>query len=51
MVVVEIKGVPESFDSIEDKFDFLDGLYQQLIDLAEQLNETSISFVAYRVYH
>ena len=51
MVTVEIKGVPESFESIDDKFDFLDELYKQLIDLAEQLDETRITFIVDRVYH
>jgi hypothetical protein len=51
VVTVEVNGIPETFDSIDEKFEFLDALYIELIDLAEKLNETSISFIVKRTYH
>lgn len=51
MVVVEIKGVPEVFDSITDKYEFLLGLYKDLLDLAEELEQTDINFIVDRTYH
>lgn len=51
MVTVEIKGVPESFDSIMDKYDFLLDLYADLLYLAEEINETDINFIVDRIYH
>lgn len=51
MIVVEIKGVPEVFDSIVDKYEFLLGLYADLLDLAEELNQLDINFITDRTYH
>lgn len=51
MVVVEIKGIPETFDSIVDKYEFLLGLYADLLDIAEQVGETDINFIVDRTYH
>lgn len=51
MVVVEIKGVPEAFDSIMDKYEFLLELYADLLELADRLNEDNINFIVDRIYH
>jgi hypothetical protein len=51
VVTVEIKGVPEAFDSIMDKYEFLLELYADLLELADKLNETNINFVVDRTYH
>lgn len=51
MVVVEIKGVPEAFDSIMDKYEFLLELYTELLDLSYRLNEDNINFIVDRIYH
>ena len=51
MVIVEIKGVPEVFDSIVDKYEFLSELYKDLLDLAEEVNQTDINFIVDRTYH
>jgi len=50
-VTVEIKGVPEVFDSITDKYEFLQALYTDLLELAEQISETDINFIVDRIYH
>lgn len=51
MVTVEIKGVPEAFDSIVDKYEFLLELYTELLDLSYRLNEDNINFIVDRIYH
>lgn len=51
MVTVEIKGVPESFDSIMDKYEFLLQLYTDLLELADRLDEDNINFIVDRTYH
>lgn len=51
MVTVEIKGVPEVFYSIVDKYEFLLDLYADLLDLAEELEQTDINFIVDRIYH
>lgn len=51
MVTVEIKGVPEAFDSIMDKYEFLLQLYADLLELADRLNEDNINFMMDRIYH
>jgi hypothetical protein len=51
VILVEIKGVPEVFDSIMDKYEFLLGLYADLLDLAEEVGETDINFIVDRIYH
>lgn len=51
MVTVEINGVPESFSSLDEKLDFLDYLYPQLIDLADSLGTTTVTFIVKRTYH
>ena len=51
MIYVEIKGVPEVFDSIMDKYEFLLDLYADLLDLAEELEQTDINFILDRTYH
>jgi hypothetical protein len=51
VVTVEIKGVPETFDSIMDKYEFLIELYADLLELADKLNEDKINFIVDRTYH
>ena len=51
MVTVEIKGVPETFDSIVDKYEFLIELYADLLELADRLNQDNINFIVDRTYH
>ena len=51
MVTVEIKGVPEAFDSIVDKYEFLLQLYADLLELADSLNQDNINFIVDRTYH
>lgn len=51
MITVEIKGVPEAFDSIMDKYEFLLELYADLLELADRLNENNINFIVDRTYH
>jgi hypothetical protein len=51
MVTVEIKGVPETFDSIVDKYEFLIELYADLLELADRLNQNNINFIVDRTYH
>lgn len=51
MVTVEIKGVPEAFDSIMDKYEFLLQLYTDLLELADRLDEDNINFMVDRIYH
>lgn len=51
MITVEIKGVPETFDSIMDKYEFLLELYADLLELADKLNEDKINFIVDRTYH
>ena len=51
MITVEIKGVPEAFDSIMDKYEFLIELYADLLELADRLNEDNINFIVDRTYH
>jgi hypothetical protein len=51
VVTVEIKGVPEAFDSIMDKYEFLLELYADLLELADKLNEDKINFIVDRTYH
>lgn len=51
MITVEIKGIPEVFDSIVDKYDFLMDLYADLLNLAEELGEENINFITDRTYH
>lgn len=51
MVTVEIKGVPEVFDSIVDKYEFLLDLYQELLALSDRVDSDTISFIADRTYH
>lgn len=51
MVVVQIKGVPETFDSITEKYEFLLGLYADLLELAEEIGDNDINFVVDRTYH
>jgi len=51
VVTVEIKGVPETFDSIMDKYEFLLELYADLLELADKLNEDKINFIVDRTYH
>lgn len=50
-MTVEIKGVPEDFDSIVDKYEFLLELYADLLELADRLNEDNINFIVDRIYH
>lgn len=50
-MTVEIKGVPEAFDSIVDKYEFLLELYADLLELADRLNEDNINFIVDRTYH
>lgn len=51
MVTVEIKGVPETFDSIVDKYEFLLDLYAELLELANRLDQDNINFIVDRTYH
>lgn len=51
MVTVEIKGVPETFNSIVDKYEFLIELYADLLKLADRLNKNNINFIVDRTYH
>jgi len=51
VVVVQLKGVPKVFDSIEEKYDFLLGFYADLLDLAEELQVTDIDFYTDKVLH
>lgn len=51
MVTVEIKGVPEAFDSIMDKYEFLLQLYADLLELSDRLDEDYINFIVDRTYH
>jgi hypothetical protein len=51
VITVEIKGVPETFDSIMDKYEFLLELYADLLELADKLNEDKINFIVDRTYH
>lgn len=51
MVTVEIKGVPEAFDSIMDKYEFLLQLYTELLEVADRLDEDNINFIVDRTYH
>lgn len=51
MVTVEIKGVPEAFDSIVDKYEFLLELYADLLDLADEVDDNHINFIVDRIYH
>jgi hypothetical protein len=51
VITVEIKGVPEAFDSIVDKYEFLLELYTELLDLSYRLDEDYINFIVDRTYH
>ena len=45
MVVVEIKNLPKQWDSFDDKYDFLEDFYKQLLDLSDRLDADRIQFV------
>jgi hypothetical protein len=45
MVVVEIKNLPKTWDSLDDKYDFLEDLYIELLNLADRLDADRIQFV------
>jgi hypothetical protein len=44
-MVIEIKGLPEKFDSLHDKWDFLTEFYQELLALSDRLDTDTISFI------
>ncbi len=50
--MVEIKGVQLSWDSLDDKYDYLESLYPMLLDLADQLDADRIQFFGeLKTYH
>jgi hypothetical protein len=44
-MVVKIKGLQTTWDNIEHKFIYLDALYVQLLDLADELETNKIDFI------
>lgn len=52
MVIVEIKNLQLNWDSLDDKYDYLESLYPMLLDLSDQLEVDRIQFVGeQKTYH
>lgn len=50
-MVVKINNLQTTWDDIEHKFIYLDSLYEQLLDLADELGVDRLEFIGNKTYH